>query len=165
MIEFDNKAHGKMIMDAMASKFSADTMTVISRVAEDDTIGDELMGGVVYENWTGRGGSVVCHFAGFHPRWLNRDMLWVIYHYPFRQLDCNQIIVQVKANNDASNKVVTGMGFEPVVRLEAIYPDTDVILYRMWRVDCRFLSYKPRNLKSGRMDQDGQARRTGTPGL
>lgn len=152
MIEFGNVSHGKIIMDAMNSRFSLDVMTVIGNVVEDKVIGDELLGGVVYENYTGRGGSIVMHMAGFHPRWISRDMLWVCFHYPFVQLDCNQVFGQARGSNLASRKIIKGLGYKYVMELDNVWPGDSMILYRMRRDECKYLNLKPRNLAYRRMN-------------
>ena len=147
MIYFGNEYHGNEIMVSTGGSFSFDTMTVISRAVDDD-----FKGGVVFENWTGKGGSVLAHLAGFSPNWLNRDLLWVMFHYPFMQLDCTHAFVQVKGKNKASKNIVEAMGFKEVITLKDVYPDDDMILYRLYRDECRFLKVKPRNLNFKRMN-------------
>lgn len=147
MIHINNVEHGKRIMAETDAHFSEVTMKVISR-----TENKELYGGVVYENWTGAGGSCVCHVAGFRPMWLNRDMMFVIFDYPFIQLDCKVVFVQVAANNEKSIHFCHSVGFTDYVRLEDVFPDGDMILMRLKRDDCRFLGVKPRTIQSRRTD-------------
>lgn len=155
MIEFDNAYHGREIMKAMGAGFSPDVMTVIGRVAQDEVIGDELLGGVVYEDYTGKGGSVNMHFAGFYPRWINRDMLWVCFHYPFMQLECRAVFGKAKANNTLSRQVIEGLGYKQVAVIEDVYPECELIVYRMRKDECRFLSLKPKTLAYGRNNLNG----------
>lgn len=150
MIEFGNVDHGIRIMTAMSAKFSPNGMTVISRSEQDD-----LRGGVVYENYTGKGGTCVVHFAGFHDNWINRDLLWVGFHYPFVQMECNSIFAQVKSRNWNSRNVVAAMGYKEVILLPNVYPDDDMILYRLYKEDCKYLDIKPKNVSYGRMLDHG----------
>lgn len=139
-------------MEAMGSSFSTVTMKVISR-AEDGV----LYGGAVYENYTGEGGSIVMHIAGFRDVWINRDLLWIVYHYPLVQLGCKQIFAQVATKNKECISICRGAGWEEVIKLEGVFPDDDMILFRMRRENCRFLKIKPRALKSNKGDTYGQA--------
>lgn len=138
-------------MELIDSQFSPVTMQVISRVEED-----ELICGVVYENWTGAGGSIEAHIASFGPRWLNRDFLYIMFDYPFNQLECKQAFVRVKAKNEKSIHWCHSLGFKDYVTIEDVFPDDDMILMRMKREECRFLNIKPRTVKSRRIE-DGQA--------
>ena len=70
MIHTNNYEHGHRIMKSINSQFTEVTMQVISR-SENGV----LLGGAVYENWTGAGGSVLAHISGFAQNWINRDML------------------------------------------------------------------------------------------
>jgi hypothetical protein len=78
-----------------------------------------LVAGVVYEGLNRH--NVWMHVAA-EPgaRWLTRDYLRACFAYPF--------------------KVCGHLGFVPEARLSAAaYDGSDVILYVMWRADCRFL--------------------------
>lgn len=143
MIHVDNHDHGKQIMAAINSTFTEVTMQVISR-SENGV----LLGGAVYENYTGRGGSILMHVWGVDARWINRDMLFAAFHYPFVQLDCKQIFGQVASKNTHSLEFNKKLGWEEAVTLEGVFPDDDMVLMRYRREHCRFLSIKPRTIKS-----------------
>jgi RimJ/RimL family protein N-acetyltransferase len=145
MIHFNNEDHGRQIMSSINSTFTPVTMQVISR-----SEGGVLLGGVVYENYTGPGGSILAHISGFAPNWINRDILFVMFDYPFRQLDCKQAFGQVAAKNTHSIEFNTKLGWETVITLEGVFPDDDMVLMRYRREACRFLSIKPRTLKANR---------------
>jgi hypothetical protein len=150
MIHIDNHEHGQRIMEAAGSDFSPVTMEVISR-SENGV----LYGGAIYENYTGKGGSVLAHIAGFKPNWLNRDMLWIMFNYPFVQLDCRQAFGQVKASNHDVRKFNKSLGWEEIFTLEDVFPDDDMILIRMKREDCRFLNIKPKKVGPKRTVDNG----------
>jgi len=150
MIHFNSEDHGRQIMKAAGADFSPRLMSVISR-SENGV----LYGGVVYENYTGKNGSLLVHIAGFHRRWINRDLLWVIFDYPFRQLDCKQAFAQVRAKEKHTLKFCLSFGWKEVITLEGVFPDDDMILLRMLRDECRFLNLKPRKLQPRRTPKDG----------
>lgn len=152
MIHFSNHDHGELIMRAAGSRFTPVTMEVISR-----SEGGVLYGGAVYENYTGPGGSCIVHVAGFRKTWMNKDLLWVCYDYPFNQMDCTQMFCQVKSTNAESLALCRGTGWSEVITLEGVFPDADVVIMRMRREECRFLSLKPRNLmRPQRITENGQ---------
>lgn len=151
MIYIGNVIHGKKVMESINSQFSNVTMKVISR-AEDE----ELLAAVVYENYTGEGGSIEAHIGSFSKRWLNRDFLYIIFDYPFNQLDCKQAFVRVKAKNEQSLNWCTSLGFKELVTIKDVFPDDDMIVLTMKRDECRWLNIKPRTIKS-RRTTNGQA--------
>lgn len=147
MIYHGHKEHGRAVMQSIESAYSPVTMQVISREENG-----ELYGGVIYENYTGAGGSLLAHVAGFRPNWLNRDMLYIMFDYPFKQLGCKVIYLQVASKNEASLKFAKSLGFVEYVTIEDVFPDDNMILLRMKRDDCRFLNVKPRTVFSRRTD-------------
>lgn len=149
MIHVNNIEHGERIMKAAGSDYSDRLMQVISR-SENGV----LMGGVVYENYTGAGGSCLVHIAGFEPNWINRDLLWIMFDYPFRQLDCRQAFAQVASKNTKALEFCKSIGWEILHILEAVFPDGDMVLLRMKREQCRFLGIKPRSV-TPRGNQNG----------
>lgn len=146
MIHFRNRLHGYKLMESIDAKFSPVTMEVISRTNE----AGDLLGGVIYENWTGEGGSIEVHIASFTKHWLNRDMLFAIFDYPFRQLDCKQAFARVKAKNEPCLRFCKSVGWEQIFRLEGVFPDDDMILLRLKRDECRFLDVAPRRIRSNK---------------
>jgi len=158
-IHVGHSDHGKKVMRSIESAYSPVTMQVISRSEND-----ELYGGVIYENYTGAGGSLLAHVAGFRPNWLNRDMLYIMFDYPFKQLAVNQVFLQVASKNEASLRFAKSLGFKEYCVLEDVFPDDDMILLRMKRDECRFLKVKPRTVFSRRTD-NGQAESSRSAGL
>jgi len=152
LIHVGNKDHGDMIMRATGGRFSPVTMEVISR--SENGI---LRGGVVYENYTGKGGSILVHIAGFDKKWINRDMFWIMFDYPFKQLDCKQAFAQVRATNTEALDFCKNIGWEEIFTLEGVFPNDDMLLLRMKRADCRFLKLKPHRLTSKKEAMHGQA--------
>lgn len=152
MIHFSNADHGDQIMRMAGARFSSVNMEVISR-----TENGVLRGGVVYENYTGEGGSLLVHIGGKDKKWINRDMLWVMFDYPFNQLKVNRAFAQVAGKNKEAYDFCMSIGWKELHRLEAVFPDDDMILLQLRREDCRFLKLKPRTLRSNKGSQNGQA--------
>ena len=95
----------------------------------------ELVAGVMYENWNRR--SVTCHIAvqGL----MTPAYLWAIFHYPFVHLGCDTIIAPVSEGNEESIRFVKNLGFQEQARLPDAHPDGSLLIYMMWRKDCRFI--------------------------
>jgi RimJ/RimL family protein N-acetyltransferase len=72
-------------------------------------------------------------------RWLTRWGLHETFKYPFVTLGCKRVTVWVEANNHDSRRFVTNLGFtaEAVLK-EAGRDGVDVIIYRMFRQECRY---------------------------
>ena len=97
----------------------------------------ELVAGVLYEDWNGA--NVMCHIAGAG-NWATRHYLAVIFDYPFNQLGARRITVPVSAKNDKCIRLVKSMGFHLECRLELATLDSDILLFCMFRKQCKYLS-------------------------
>jgi RimJ/RimL family protein N-acetyltransferase len=143
LIEFGNIAHCRRIEEAAELIFNPRCDVCVSRTDKYH----KLLGGIIYTNYTGH--SIQMHVAAFHPRWMNRDILWVAFDYPFNQLMCEVIFAQVKERNTHALKFDLNIGFTELMRLDDVYKDEQVVLLKMKREECRHLSIKPRALLAG----------------
>lgn len=143
MIVMNNFEHGFAIAKSAGVSLNPAVDQVISRVADDG----RLLGGVIYQNYTGA--SVGAHVASFDPHWLNQDMLWVIFDYPFNQLKVTKLLGQVMSNKEKVLDFDKRLGFKEEVRIPEVFPDADLVVLSMRREDCRWLSLKPRSIASG----------------
>lgn len=72
--------------------------------------------------------------------WLNRGLLRLPFAYAFKVLGVQRISCYVDANNAASVRFVQHLGFSPEARLSGAAKDGgDVVIYVMWRRDCRYV--------------------------
>lgn len=150
MIHSGNEDHGAQVMAAVGSRFTPVTMQVISR-----SEGGVFKGGIVYENYTGKGGSILVHISSTSKHWINRDLLWMMFDYPFKQLDCKQAFAQVASKNTQCLDFCYAIGWSEVITLEGVFPDDDMVLLRMRREDCRFLNLKSRAERSKKGANNG----------
>ena len=97
--------------------------------------GDELVCGVVYENWNGR--SIVCHIA-LQDR-LTPAYLAAIYDYPFNVCGVDKIIAPVGSKNVKALKLVRKMGFTEEARIKDADTNGDIVFLTMTRASCRYL--------------------------
>ena len=138
MIFIDDLAHADRIARASGTVFNPRADHSISRT--DDT--GVLLGGVIYSGFTGE--SIGMHTAGFHPQWVNRDMLWVCFDYPFNQLGVNKIFGQVPAGNARALEFDKKLGFKEEAVVRGVFPGgEDLVVLSMDRVDCRWLGLTP----------------------
>lgn len=100
-----------------------------------------MVAGVAYAEWNGV--NVVCHIASDGSKnWLNREFLWTIFDYPFRQLGVGRITVCVGEGNTASRRFVEHLGFQLEARLDKAHPTGDLLVYRLRKPECRWLTLK-----------------------
>lgn len=97
------------------------------------------LGGFYYE--ANNGQNCFAHAAGEHgSRWLTRQLMLLAVLYPFKQLGVERITAWVEASNIASRRLVEHIGFTEETRLAGAARDGgNVIIYVLWRKDCRFL--------------------------
>lgn len=98
----------------------------------------EIIAGVVYENYTGP--NIFAHIAGIPGRrWMTRNFLYAIFHYPFVRLGVERITAPVEACNFDALRLNRNFGFENEAVLRGAMPSGDLILMVMWKQNCRFL--------------------------
>lgn len=96
-----------------------------------------MVAGVAYAEWNGV--NVVCHIAANGKHWATRKYLGTIFDYPFVQLGAKRITVCVGEGNKDSRRFVEHLGFTQEANLQGAHPSGDLIVYRMFKADCRFL--------------------------
>ena len=94
----------------------------------------KIIAGVIYENWNQV--SIWCHIA-IEGR-LTKKFLWIIFHYPFKQIGAKKIIVPVSGGNEKSLRLVKKMGFVEEARIKDARPDGDMVFLVLDREKCRF---------------------------
>ena len=98
----------------------------------------EIIAGVVYENYTGP--NIFAHIAGIPGRrWMTRNFLYAIFHYPFVRLGVERITAPVEAANEDALKLNRHFGFQNEAVLRGAMPSGDLILMVMWKQNCRFI--------------------------
>lgn len=146
MIHTGNATHGQRVMEAASGGvFTPENMQVVSR-----SLNGEFKGGVVYENWTGEGGSVIIHIGSVDKHWINRDLLWVIFDYPFNQMKVTRAFAQIASRNEDCLRFARSTGWTELHRIEGVFPDDDMVLMRILREECRFLGLKPKTIRSNK---------------
>lgn len=142
-IVFGNHDCGRMVSQAVGHFYNPACDTIIARIVKREF--PFLAGGVLFTNYTGA--SMQVHVAGFLPRWLSRDLLWIAFDYPFNQLKVERLFSQMEATNVAAIKFNLGLGFREVARIGGVYPnDVACVVTKMEEHECRFLKIRPHNL-------------------
>jgi RimJ/RimL family protein N-acetyltransferase len=142
-IRFNDPEDAKRLSESTHVIFNPLADQVIARVDDRGV----LVGGVLYKDYTGRGGSIAMHVAGYSPAWINRTILWIAFDYPFNQLGVNKLFGQVPSWNRHAYKFDKHLGFVDECEIPGVYPGGNMMLLSMTREQCRFLDRPPRSLK------------------
>lgn len=141
-ILFNVPAHGEAIAEIAGTEFNPKTCTSFCRVKNG-----KPMGGVIFSNFTGE--SISIHSASWNPHWINRDLLFVTFDYPFNQLGVKRIFGHVPEDNVHAQSFNHKIGFTTVARIEGVFPhNIACLVMRLDRKDCRFLKVVPRHIKT-----------------
>lgn len=100
----------------------------------------EVIGGWMFERYTGVTGSVHAHWAGpTDKNWLTRGMLSLVAIYLFDQLKVSVIYAEVRGSDSYVRKLDERLGFVQQATLPAYFPDDELVIYSMTKQQCRFL--------------------------
>ena len=132
MVIVGSLAQARTIAKEAGTHFNPECDVAIVRVEEG-----ELLGGVIFTGYTGA--SIRAHIAGLKPRWIDRDMLWMMFHYPFDQLAVRKIFGHVHSTNRKALDFNTKLGFKIEVQIDGVYRDADLVVMSMRREECRWL--------------------------
>lgn len=96
---------------------------------------DELIAGVVYNNWhhPSDPGLIEASIASTTPRWCNRATLAVIFGYPFNQLGCRRLTATTEAKNQPVRAFLCHLGFREEGVIRQGFPTDDAVVYGMLR--------------------------------
>lgn len=99
----------------------------------------QMIAGVLYDDYNGS--NVWMHVAAIPgKRWMSRDYLFTCFAYPFVQLQCKRITGWVEASNHDARRFDEHLGFkQEAVLKHAARDGGDVLMYVMFREDCRFI--------------------------
>ena len=104
----------------------------------------------MYSNFTGE--SIAMHTASWTRYWINRDLIYASFHYPFSQLGVKRIFGLVPEDNLQARRFNENAGLRYVARIEGVFPnDVACLVMRLDREDCRLLKVKPRNIRSNQL--------------
>lgn len=98
-----------------------------------------LVAGQLFEGYNGR--NIWGHAAGAEDvHWCTRGWLAACFAYPFLVCKVDRLSAYVNASNTAARRFDEHVGFREEARLKGAAPDGgDVIVYVMWRQECRYI--------------------------
>jgi len=97
----------------------------------------ELIAVVGYNNFTQK----LCqiHVASTDVYWLNKDLLFAIFDYPFNKVGVKVIIAPICKDNSKSLNLCRKLGFEKVADIPYAHKNGDLIIMSMKRNQCKWL--------------------------
>ena len=141
-IIFNHEGHGYSIGSLTGTRFDPEIDISIGRVRRG-----KLVGGVIFTNFTGE--SIFIHIASWDEHWVNRDLIFVVFDYPFNQLGVKRMFGRLPESNIQGRNFNLHCGFRDVARIEGVYKhNVAQIIMRLDREDCRFLGVRPRGIRS-----------------
>lgn len=141
--EFNNLEHGYLIADTIPRIFNPHADQVISRVDEDG----RLLGGVIYEGLISN--CVFMHQGSHAKNWMSKDMLWLLFDYPFNQLRVGKVCGTISSAKPELLHFNQRLGFRVEATIKDAYKDGDLLVMSMTRDECRWLKVKPTTIRSG----------------
>lgn len=99
----------------------------------------EVVGGVLYDDYNEQ--NIWMHVAGTDGiQWATKTFLKEVFAYPFKQLGVKRITGWVEASNEKARRLDEHLGFKHETTLKGAARDGgDVMIYVLWREDCRFI--------------------------
>lgn len=105
-------------------------------IAHRSDVSGEIMGAVGFEGWNGA--SCLMHCAG-DGNWINRDMLFACFDYPFNVAGCGVVLATVSSANKAALKLDKHLGFKVECEIVGAHPEGALVIMSMSRAECRYL--------------------------
>lgn len=101
--------------------------------------GDRVLAGVVFEDYSGPGGSVCVHVSLAHSNVPLRKLITATFWYAFQQLGVEKVLGLVPSTNKEALKFDVKLGFKAEAVIENAFPDGDLVILSMTRAECRFI--------------------------
>lgn len=131
IVDNDPDRIGKFVFDRCGGTYIKDASSAIGMESNG-----QIVGGVVYDHYTGR--SIVMNCAG-DGHWLNREFLWFAFYYPFMQLKVKKILLLIDSTNQKSLRFVQHLGFVHEHTILDAGDFGDQVIYSMTKDQCRWL--------------------------
>jgi hypothetical protein len=137
-VRVNNLQDGVAIGARVDHAFSPLNSSCIARVTPEG----KFLGGAIYSDYTGAGGSAHIHAVIDDRRCLTRPFLYLVFSYPFDQMMVKKLFAPVRRSQESVFKFCHRLGFKPEAGVTDVFPGDDMILMSMYRSDCKFLGYQ-----------------------
>lgn len=128
---------GGIVSDFVASQLGIESWSHCRAIGLERD--GEIIAGVVYDYYTGS--NVCMHIAAIPGRkWMTKEFLRMIFYYPFAQLGVKRLSgIIAESNHDSVRFAKKLAGAKLEARLKDAHPDGDMLIYVMFREDCKYL--------------------------
>jgi len=133
-VSCDVELIGPWVCERIGVKYRKDTFTALGKLVDG-----KIVAGVLYQCWNQV--NLTEHIAA-EGNWADRTFLHAIFHYPFDQLGAKRLTVSICESNKKSIALVEKMGFIMEARLRGATSAGDLLIYRMFREECKYLRGK-----------------------
>ena len=134
MFVFDSERIGNWVCEKAGGRYQIGN-TGIGYEKDGD-----LIAGVMYDGFNGSNISI--HSRIDNPRIVPKKFYWMVFDYPFNQLNVKRLSGIVCFNNNKAQRLNEHLGFKREAVLGDYFPEGDAIVYVMRKDDCRFLGEK-----------------------
>ncbi len=98
----------------------------------------ELNAGVVFNEWNGV--NICAHISSVKGAYVGRELLWYGFYYAFEEIKVKRITGLVGEGNITARRFNEHLGFKIETRLKDAHPTGDMLVYRMYKHECRWLN-------------------------
>lgn len=84
--------------------------------------------------------SCAMHIGTVGENWMDRNLLWACFDYPFIKLEKKVILATMEASNDEAIKLNRHLGFQDKALIEDAHENGDLLLMTMKKEDCKWLN-------------------------
>lgn len=99
---------------------------------------NKIIGGVVFHNY--RGSNIEASIASISPRWATKNVLRIIFSYPFVQLGAHRLTALTDAGNQPVRVFLERLGFVHEGTMREAHPEDDAAIYGMLSHECKWIT-------------------------
>jgi len=134
MYVFDTERITKWVEDQIGDDILSHDIRAIGQVTENG----KLVAGAVFSGHNGA--HIILSLACLKP--MNRKFIAMMFDYPFNKAGVNRITAFIRSDNLKSINLALRHGFVLESTLEQATLGADLLVYRLFKKDCRFLTGK-----------------------
>ncbi len=131
IITNDTELVGPWVCEKVGVKWVSGRGAAIGQLNEKG----ELVAGVLYEDWSGA--NIFVHMAATG-LWAKKEFLNVAFDYAFNFLKVNRVTAMIESNNTRCLRLAHRAGFELECTLKGASKSGDVLIFRMFKSDCKY---------------------------
>ena len=84
------------------------------------------------------------HIGSVGEHWMDRNLLWACFDYPFNKLGKKVIVVTLEASNEDAVRLNRHLGFSVETVIKDAHEHGDLMIMSMRADNCKWLALKPK---------------------